>query len=61
MVTDFLARHPMYARINLANRVPQHWSELFDGDGQLVTRTGVHGPMDCFFAAGLYRRPECSF
>ncbi len=61
VVADFLARHPMYAQIDLANRAPAHWAPLFDKQGQLVTRTGVHGPMDCFFAAGFYRQPDCSF
>ncbi|WP_316347291.1 16S rRNA (cytosine(967)-C(5))-methyltransferase RsmB [Desulfuromonas acetoxidans] len=61
VVADFLAHHPMYVQVNLANRVPKHWEGLFDDDGQLVTRTGEHGPMDCFFAAGFYRQPECSF
>nr|WP_320048682.1 16S rRNA (cytosine(967)-C(5))-methyltransferase RsmB [uncultured Desulfuromonas sp.] len=61
VVADFLARHPGYVQINLANRVPELWAPLFDDCGQLVTRTGVHGQMDCFFAAGFYRQPECAF
>ena len=61
VVADFLASHPGYVQINLANRVPEHWAPLFDDCGQLVTRTGVHGRMDCFFAAGFYRQPECAF
>jgi 16S rRNA (cytosine967-C5)-methyltransferase len=61
VVADFLQRHPMFTPIDLSSLVAEAWQPLFDDKGQLVTRTGVHDQMDCFFAAGFYCQPECSF
>jgi 16S rRNA (cytosine967-C5)-methyltransferase len=61
VVADFLQRHPMFTPIDLSSLVAEAWQSLFDDKGQLVTRTGVHDQMDCFFAAGFYCQPECSF
>jgi len=55
VVERFLAKHPDFIQEDLRSHVPEHWRELFDDQGRLVTLTTRHDGMDCFFATALRR------
>lgn len=59
VVQDFLQHHPQFQPYDLSCQQPASWHELFDDQGCLTTLSCRHDGMDCFFAAGFYRRPEC--
>jgi len=56
VVAEFLQQHAEFSQEDLRSMAPQHWQELFNAAGQLVTFTNRHASMDCFFAAALRRR-----
>lgn len=55
VVARFLEQNSNFIQEDLCTHAPEHWLELFDDQGRLVTLTTRHDGMDCFFATALRR------
>ncbi len=55
VVARFLDQNSDFVQEDLRTHVPEHWRELFDDQGRLMTLTTRHDGMDCFFATALRR------
>jgi 16S rRNA (cytosine967-C5)-methyltransferase len=53
VISDFLARHPEFARQDPRDSLPEHWHDLFDSQGALRTFPHRHDGMDAFWAVRM--------
>jgi 16S rRNA (cytosine967-C5)-methyltransferase len=55
VIERFLDHNSDFVQQDLHTHAPEHWRELFDDQGRLMTLTTRHDGMDCFFATALRR------